>query len=190
MRSSGTRARHQQRQLAARTGYELPGHHHNSRRQHGRGQRLPRRMVLGLMARPERLCDRHALGPGRRRAASVQHTRPATGLRRPYAAHRRRRAAARRFRGRILSAAAGLPAAARLLLRSGLRPVLLSASLLLRPVLRALLVPSLVVAFGETDTRRVQRPFNWEPTVRGDAHAARVLRRGNPPRDLSSMNHF
>ncbi len=36
------------------------------------------------------------------------------------------------------------------LLRSGLRPVLLSASLLLRPV-RALLVPPLVVAFGETD---------------------------------------
>jgi hypothetical protein len=55
--------------------------------------------------------------------------------------------------GRTLSAAAGLPAArlpaaTRLLLRSGLRPVLLPASLLLRPLLRAVLVPPLVVAFG------------------------------------------
>ncbi len=103
MRSSGARARHQQRQHAARTGYELPGHHHNSRRQHGRGQRLSRRMVLGLMARPERLRDRHAFGPGRRRAASVRRTTPASGLCRPHAAHRRRTAAAR------------LPAATRLI---------------------------------------------------------------------------
>ena len=161
MRSSGTRARHQQRQYAARTGHELSGHHHDSRRQHGRGQRLPRRMVFGLMARPERLCDRHALGPGRRRAASVRRTRPATGRRRSNAAPRRRRSAARRFRRRTLSAAAGLPAArlpaaTRLLLRSGLRPVLLSASLLLRPVLPAVLVPPLVVAFGASPSD--QRP--------------------------------
>ncbi len=62
---------------------------------------------------------------------------------------------ARRIRRRTLSAGraaaglptTGLPAAPRLLLRSGLRPVLLSASLLLRPVLPALLVPPLVVAF-------------------------------------------
>ena len=134
MRSSGARARHQQRQYAARTGYDLPGHHHNSGRQHGRGQRP--RIVLGLMARPERLCDRHELGPGRRCAAP-----------------RRGRSAIRRFGRRTLSAgrAAGLPtarrSAPRLLLPSRLRAVLFSGPLLLWPVLPALLVPPLVVAF-------------------------------------------
>lgn len=42
---------------------------------------------------PERLCDRRALGPGRRRAATVRRTGPATGLRRPHAAPEVRRPA-------------------------------------------------------------------------------------------------
>ncbi len=70
MRAGGARACHQQRQHAAGAGHELPGHHHHSRRQHRRGQRLPGGVVFGGVARSDGLRDRKQLRSGWRGAAA------------------------------------------------------------------------------------------------------------------------
>src|SRR5580658_6891907 len=165
LRRDGARARNQQRQHAARTGNELPGRHHHSRRQQCRGQQLLRRVVLGDLERTERLRRRQEPGsrpryatPRGRPTAATWRRGAATASRRPW-----RSATARRHRPSALSsrrtaAPAGLSAASRLLPAAArILPAaagILSARLLLRPPvllrLRPVLAPMVVVAFGRS----------------------------------------
>jgi hypothetical protein len=164
LRRGGACARDQQRQHAARTGNELPGRHHHSRRQQCRGQQLLRRVVLGDLERTERLRrrqefrsrPRRAARRGRPTAAWRRDTTTATWRRGAATASRRtwRSPAARRHRPSALSsrraaASSGLSASATRLLRAAawlLRAVLLRP-LRVSPVLLRLrlLAPALVV---------------------------------------------